>query len=302
MNKIISDNKLKEIAKIIKEKIFVARNNKVTVFLCGADITNKNTARSKMATIFSHHPRYELLYPEDLFDDLLVGQKKYSLLALENILADNVDAIVLFPESPGSFAEIGAFSNNEKLVKKLIVLSDKKYKSDKSFIRYGPYRLIKNSSTGKVIDINYNHLSDSLESTKIYRKVNDFITKIKKANPVDRDVANILEAENFILPCIYLFDKTNTQVLCKLISFATGQEKILCDIATSSSLGRLASKSYISKSANGFQITKEGVEYMRNTFKSSYLDKVRLELLNAQNRRNASVSCDRISGGNTLSK
>jgi hypothetical protein len=297
MNRTISDNELEQIAKVIKEKIFVVRNKKVTVFLCGADITNKNTARSKMASIFGNYPRYELLYPEDLFDDLLAGQGQYSLLALENILADSVDAIVLFPESPGSFAEIGAFSNNEKLVKKLIILSNKKYKSDKSFINYGPYRLIKKSNTGKVIHINYNHLSDTLESTKIYRKVNDFITKIKKAHPVERNVANILEAENFILPCIYLFDTSNIRMLSKLIGFATGQEKILCDIAARSSLGRLASKSYISQTASGFQVTKEGAKYIRNTFSSNYLDTVRIELLNAQNRRNASVCYDRISDG-----
>ena len=73
-------------------------------------------------------------------------------LELENILADSVDCIVIFPESPGSFAEIGAFSNNEKLAKKMIVLSNKKYKYDKSFINYGPYRLIKRSKSGKVIN------------------------------------------------------------------------------------------------------------------------------------------------------
>ena len=297
MNRTISANELEQIANVIKEKVFVAHDNKVTVFLCGADITNTDTARSKMASIFSNYARYELLYPEDLFDDLLAGQGQYSLLDLENILADSVDAIVLFPESPGSFAEIGAFSNNEKLVKKLIVLSNKKYKSDKSFLNYGPYRLIKRSNTGKVNHINYSHLSDPVESIKIYRKVNGFITNIKKAHPVDRDVANILEAENFILPCIYLFDTTDIIILSKLIGFATGQEKILCDIATKSSLGRLASKSYISQTPSGFQVTKEGAKYIRKTFSNIYLDIVRIELLNAQNRRNASISYDRISGG-----
>lgn len=119
MSKTLSDSELESVAKVIKEKIFVPRNKKrVTVFLCGADIKNNTTARSKMASIFASYPRYELLYPEDLFDDLLAGQGQHSLLKLENILADSVDAIVLFPESPGSFAEIGAFSNNEKLAKK----------------------------------------------------------------------------------------------------------------------------------------------------------------------------------------
>jgi hypothetical protein len=135
MNNILNSCELETVAKIIKDKIFVPRNKKkVTVFLCGADIKNNKTARSKMAAIFAHYPRYELLYPEDLFDDLLAGQGQYSLLKLENILADSVDSIVLFPESPGSFAELGAFSNNEKLAPKMVVVSNKKNKTNKSFI------------------------------------------------------------------------------------------------------------------------------------------------------------------------
>jgi len=205
MQKLLKDNELAEIAKIVKETIFIPRNQKkVAVFLCGADIKDEKTSRSKMADIFDDYPRYELLYPEDLFDDLLAGQGQHSLLKLENILADSVDAIVLFPESPGSFAELGAFSNNEDLARKMIVISNKKYKSNKSFINYGPNRLVKSSKTGKVLNINYEDLGDDVEKHKIYRRINDYITKIKKAHPVKKDVTNILEVENFILPCIYL--------------------------------------------------------------------------------------------------
>ncbi|WP_279151332.1 retron St85 family effector protein [Photobacterium iliopiscarium] len=298
MKKSITDNELKYIAHVIKSKIFVARNKKkVTVFLCGADIKNDKTARSKMATIFEYYPRYELLYPEDLFDDLLAGQGQYSLLELENILADSVDAIVLFPESPGSFAEIGAFSNNKKLAQKMVVLSNKKYKSNKSFINYGPYRLIKSSGTGKVMHINYEHLTDPTECHKIYRNINNHIAQIKSKNPVTKDVANILEAENFILPCIYLIDRISNPMLSKLIGYATEQDKVLCDIATKSSLGRLAFKKFISRTTTGYQVTTIGAQYVRDTFDNKYLDKVRIEVLNAENRRKASVRCDIIPNG-----
>ncbi|WP_086983797.1 retron St85 family effector protein [Vibrio aphrogenes] len=298
MNKSLTDQELEYVAQVIKDKIFVPRNRKrVTVFLCGADIKNDKTARSQMAAVFSHYPRYELLYPEDLFDDLLAGQGQHSLLKLEGILADSVDAIVLFPESPGSFAEIGAFSNNEQLARKMVVLSNKRYKSNKSFINYGPYRLIKSSGTGKVIHINYDHLTNPDEYHRIYRNVNNYITQIRREHPVEKDVANILEAENFILPCIYLLDKLNNVMLSKLIGFATNQDKVLCDIATKSSLGRLAFKKYISRTATGYQVTPLGAEYVRNTFNNKYLDKVRIEILNAENRRNASVCYDRIVSG-----
>ena len=125
MDRQLSNVELQQVAKFVKEEIFVPRNQKkVSVFLCGGSIKDEKSARSKMALIFAEYPRYELLYPEDLFDDLLAGQGQYSLLQLENILAESVDAIVMFPESPGSFAELGAFSNNEGLAQKMVVLSN----------------------------------------------------------------------------------------------------------------------------------------------------------------------------------
>lgn len=298
INSSLSDDELNIISQVVKKHIFVPVNQKkVTVFLCGADIKNKSTARSRMADIFSNYNRYEILYPEDIFDDLLAGQGRFSLLELENILADNVDCIVIFPESPGSFAENGAFSNNEKLAKKIVVLSNKKYQRDKSFINYGPYRLIKASGSGKIIHINYDQLSDPIESLKIYKKVNSYITAIKSSNPVKKDVANILEAENFILPCIYLVDKINALMLYRLMEHATGHKRLLCEIAARSALTRLSHKRYISKNDQGYIVTEQGAEYVRRTFNNLYLDKIRIELLNAENRRKTKVSRDRMLGG-----
>jgi len=294
----LRDKDFEQAAKIIMERIFVPRSEKqVTVFLCGGELLNSQNARSKMAEIFSKHQRYELLYPEDMFDDLLAGQGQHSLMKLETILADSVDSIVLFPESPGSFAELGAFSNNENLARKMVVVSNIKFKSDKSFINYGPNRLIKSSKTGKVLNISYTHLSDDEEKHKIYRRINDHITNIRKIHPVEKNVTNILETEHFILPCIYLLDSVNNLNLFKLMKFATSQDESLCQIATRSALGRLAQKRFITKASSGYQVTSIGAEYVRSTFKSIHLDQARIELMNAENRRNSSVSYDRVHSG-----
>ncbi len=57
-----------------------------------------------------------------------LNRKKYDLLALESFLADNSDLILIVCESPGSFAELGAFVNNESTLNKVVVLIQKKYK------------------------------------------------------------------------------------------------------------------------------------------------------------------------------
>lgn len=299
----LTKNELNIIATEVRNNIFVPINqNKTTIFLCGADIKNKTTARARLADMLNTNPKFQLLYPEDIFDDLLAGQGQYSLLELENILADSVDCIVISPESPGSFAEIGAFSNNEKLAKKMIVISNKKYRYDKSFINYGPYRLIKKSKTGKIMNINYDDLSDLTGKAKINRSVLGHIAKIKKDCPVVKDIANLLEVENFILPCIYLIEHINIKMLFKLTKYATGQTETLSEIATKSAIGRLVHKHLISRTDNGFTITKLGAEYVRSTFNNSKLDMIRLEVINSENRRKSKIYCDNMLSADTLSE
>ena len=53
-----------------------------------------------------------------------------------------MDAIVLFPESPGSFAELGYFAKTPKLARKSLVISDYAFQGQDSFIVLGPIHLI----------------------------------------------------------------------------------------------------------------------------------------------------------------
>ena len=112
------------------------------MFLCGADISMKDKLRYKIANEFKYFWNsywYEIIYPEDIFDELLYSSRSKDLLSLENLLADSVDVILMIPESPGSFAELGAFANNEKLRAKIVCIIDEKYKKNKSFINQGPF-------------------------------------------------------------------------------------------------------------------------------------------------------------------
>ena len=302
MNKNFSDTELNDLSRIIKNKLFKPQSEKkTTVFLCGADVKDLSKVRAKIASVFKLYPRFELLYPEDLFDDLLSGQGDHSLLELENILADSVDAIVIIPESPGSFAELGAFSNNQKLAEKIVCVSDKKFKREKSFINYGPIRLIKRSEYGQVIYEDYSNLDDKEAKHKLYRRVSSIISKIKKNNPVKRTITNILETENFILPCIYLMDEVDRLSLVKLVESATGENLRLCEIATKSSLSRLTASRKVTQTSQGFSVTQYGLDHVRDTYKRQYLDRARIELLNRKNRRNTRINYDRVTSALTFS-
>ncbi len=62
------------------------------------------------------------------------------LLELEEYLADLSDAIVLFVESAGSFAELGAFSASDRLRTKTVAVVNAFYSEANSFIAHGPLR------------------------------------------------------------------------------------------------------------------------------------------------------------------
>jgi hypothetical protein len=299
MAKLFSESQLKDIAKVITERIYVpVYQKKRTIFLCGADVKDKSKGRSKMADLLKENQsriQYELLYPENLFDDLLAGQGQQSLLALENILANSVDAIVLLPESPGSFAELGAFSSNEKLVNKLICITDQRYKNKRSFLNYGPNRLIKASDSGKVIYLDYEYLNCPEQGAKTFRIISDAVTKIQNKNPVKKNVTNILEAENFILPCVYLIENIEFNDLKILLKLATNQDDVMSDIATRSALTKLQTTRMVMKTADGYSMTKSGEDHVLSIFKLHRLDLIRVEILNFKNRRKSSINHDRMS-------
>lgn len=163
----LSKSDCAKISKKIREDIFKPANSfKTTIFLCGADKSQKDKLRFKIAEslgnlFYSHY--YDLIYPEDIFEELLYSSKSKDLLSLEGLLAESVDAIVLIPESPGSFAELGAFANDDKLRSKLICIVDHKYQKDKSFINQGPLKLVKNANKQGLIFIDPNRVSKEID-------------------------------------------------------------------------------------------------------------------------------------------
>lgn len=288
-------------AKFVVEKLFQPKSKrKITIFLCGADIRDTKTARARMAALFSEYPRYEIHYPEDLFDDLLSGQGQHSLLSLENILADSVDAVIILPESAGSLVELGAFANNVQLAGKIICVASNKFRHNKSFINYGPHRLIRSTTSGKVFHIDYADISDSVKKHEIYKMIDSAVAQIRKHKPAPRGIANILEAETFVLSCIYISDYIDNITLYHLLEAATSKEMVLCEIAVKSALGRLMAKRFAMRTPRGYLVTHVGATHVQNSFKRDLLDRARVELLNKQNRRNSAVSYDRLIRGARL--
>ena len=273
----------------IREDIYKpAFNYKTTVFLCGADITQKDKIRHKIAEALKWRFWADIIYPEDIFDELLYSSKTKDLLSLEGLLADSVDAIVLIPESPGSFAELGAFANDELLRSKLICIVDKKYKKDKSFINQGPLRLVKKANPFGLIFIDPDDIDEEID------KLISSLRKMKKASAKRGDKISLLQLENFLLPSIYLLEPVSKETLVNLVVSAT-EDKLNSFQTTITALTILIKKKQIQLTVNGYKLTTLGLEtfFAFRKTKSRIkrqdeiieIDNLRLEILNLKYRK-----------------
>ncbi len=118
------------------------------VFLCGG--ARQEHIRNKIRVQLENNG-FQILYPEDLFMDMLNRDKKTDLLEYENLLADNSDIICIICESMGSAVELGAFIQNEKIKQKMIVGINQKYSRDKSFIMMGPVKHLQKTNKDNVV-------------------------------------------------------------------------------------------------------------------------------------------------------
>lgn len=87
-------------------------------------------------------PHARIVYAERVMDELAKHGKTKNLLDIECQISRIADWILIVLESYSSFCELGAFAA-ESLRSKLIVINDKNYEPQKSFINLGPLQAIK---------------------------------------------------------------------------------------------------------------------------------------------------------------
>jgi len=301
-----SDEACKIIAKRIRENIIrYAIDFKTTVFLCGADLTKKTTIRHKVSKSlkgsFFYNLHIDLIYPEDLFDEILYSSNSLDLLSLENLLADSVDALVIIPESPGSFAELGAFVGNEKLRSKIVCVIDEKYRKDKSFINQGPIKLIRQVNSNNVVFINPAEIGKTITNKSIYfdffpsdKEVDKILSAIRKLKTKrNSNEITLLKLDKFLLPSIFLMEPVRKDTLVRMVGHALDNSQHATS-STATALSLLTKKRHIELTAEGYVLTRLGNEEFLSFKKTSSrykdperllaIDDLRLEILNLKNR------------------
>jgi len=122
---------------------YTFRSVRSVIFLCGG----KNSQRRDHIAGYlrKHYPDILFFYAEEAWLSI-ASQTRLNALQMEERLASLADMVLIIVESPGTFAELGAFSLSPNLRKKLVLILDRQYKSEASFINTGPVRWVDSDS------------------------------------------------------------------------------------------------------------------------------------------------------------
>lgn len=181
------------------------RSNEISIFLCGGSGALEGKFRKALGTRIeevSSRYKYLIFYPEDMFVELILGHMKQDLITLENLLANCVNTIVILLQSPGTFTELGAFTNFDRIKDKLVIIIDPKYSKKRSFINLGPLRYLKAKTNSKIIQIPMN---EEYMDRLVYR-ITEASREISEQSPPIMDLSNPIYAHKFYLALAYIFD------------------------------------------------------------------------------------------------
>lgn len=124
------------------------------IFLCGAnqsELVPSERRRFLKRAIENTLPHARIVYAERVMDELVKHGRTRNLLDIEHQISRIADWILIVLESYSAFCELGAFAA-EGLRSKLIVVNDKTYQNQPSFINLGPLQAIKEDvSSDRVI-------------------------------------------------------------------------------------------------------------------------------------------------------
>lgn len=288
------------IVKRIYEEVFLQiQHSNIDLFLCGGASSKKYiSSRDQLRNRLEKDKKLSIFYPEDMFMELL-SRKKYDLFTLENFLAENSDLIIIVCESPGSYTELGAFTSNKKTLDKLVVLIQKKYKNDKSFIMQGPVQYISTHNKRNVIFFN-NDMDDMVKEVNAYLKSKYWFYGNKKYTrkygKYTKEIDLISGQFYFILLLLFFYNRIEIKEMSETIKGIYHDKKLESsrfEVIYTAALKRLYKEGMLVKNVedelNYYELTQKGYYNVKALLKDVVIENrdhilngIRLDIINAQ--------------------
>jgi hypothetical protein len=96
-----------------------------------------------------------------------LGEHHNSAVAELDHAQQSASLVVMIPDSPGSFAEIGAFSIKGDICEKMIILSDVNHQTSTGYLNTGPVACAK-SLGSEVLYIDFNNVAACFDAVKAF--------------------------------------------------------------------------------------------------------------------------------------
>ena len=132
-----------DVVRRLKRDVYRFRRLPPVVFLCGA---RESLPRERLASYMRERLSILVFYAEGVWNVIARHRPDANALEMESQLASLADAVIVVVESPGTFAELGAFALSEELRGKLLPILEVSFRGQNSFLESGPVRWIDRSS------------------------------------------------------------------------------------------------------------------------------------------------------------
>jgi hypothetical protein len=157
------------------------------IFLCGGAVVGTGEIKSARDYFYRHLKSQATAIAKRIklaeeINAWFRGGEFPDLLELEKYLADLADITVLFVESPGSIAELGAFAASDILRRKTLAVLDASHSFDRSFIIDGPVKKISSENDELIHFYEWDPKNLKSAASKTgFREMAEEITKFLKA-------------------------------------------------------------------------------------------------------------------------
>jgi hypothetical protein len=221
-----------------------------------------------------------------LLIEVLNKTKEADLLSYEQFLANNSHMIVIICESAGSLVELGAFTNNDYTVDKVVAAVDKRRVKDKSFIMLGPIKYLKKRSKLNVVEYGQDDVEFAKSLSKDIRE--KYRVSGNKSSMIE--LTTIVGMHYFIQLILYYFKSLNSKELVQIIECISKKEGIVYDdfkVLFNAALKLLFQDKKIVKMTgnqySSYKLTETGFFTMKSMItdctRAGLCDKIRVELM-----------------------
>ena len=154
----------------LRESAGIYRHSNL-IFVCGGN-DETHLRQIFREYVKSNNANYKIIFPEFAVKSPLnaAAAQDIDLSEFERLMASLSLCVVLFPEGPGSYAELGLFSAWKDVAEKVLVIADASKQGRDSFMLSGPIRKIDSLSTFRpTIWLDY----DSPNLSMIIQRINE---------------------------------------------------------------------------------------------------------------------------------